>query len=518
MLFAQITEALGLQPGPRAGEAAREITQLALLDEDTFTFQEDTLYFGLSSQLSGRAQLPAQCILAEDCPPPARLFEVDYAFVEQGRLFSSFNRAFTILQETADRERLYHDLVSRGKEAKSLDAFINAAAAKLGNAVILLDLSFQILAYSTIYQINDTLWAENIRRGYCSYEFISAIMDLDSIKNAPHTQEAVEVTCITSPYKKLSSRIYANGVRIGTVLMLEKDTPVCPAHMEYMQIISRAAGEVLACVAPHHLSQTNQYQRLLYDLLIGATPADVNRRILDMRLPARMCALAIKPTRYLSQRHLHEHVAAALQSQFQGFQVTAYQDGLAVLAPLGTATKLPEETIKRLEQLCAAEHIRAGVSNVFESIVDFAKYYEQAAKALVIDTRLRQDSAVCQYVYSSFHDLLDLTQADDNGPGRFCHPALGILSRYDHKNGTEFYHTLKTHLFCSCNNKETSARLFIHRNTLTYRLDKIVELTGIDLADSYVRFLLFMSFEIDRHSWQDFLSTADSAASQASGE
>jgi DNA-binding PucR family transcriptional regulator len=95
-----------------------------------------------------------------------------------------------------------------------------------------------------------------------------------------------------------------------------------------------------------------------------------------------------------------------------------------------------------------------------------------------------------------FHDLLDLISGNE-ALERFRHPALSVLSQYDLKKGTELYRTLQAHLRCSGNLKMTAAELFIHRNSLTYRMERIVELTGIDLSDSYTRFLLLASYEID---------------------
>lgn len=61
------------------------------------------------------------------------------------------------------------------------------------------------------------------------------------------------------------------------------------------------------------------------------------------------------------------------------------------------------------------------------------------------------------------------------------HPAVAILRKYDSDNQTRLVQTLKTVLYCDQNYVLASKELFVHRNTVQYRMEKIIELTGIDL-------------------------------------
>ena len=96
----------------------------------------------------------------------------------------------------------------------------------------------------------------------------------------------------------------------------------------------------------------------------------------------------------------------------------------------------------------------------------------------------------------SFFDLLNFAQ-DTVTLKAFRHPALSLLSQYDQENNTELYHTLDVFLSCGCNIKLATEKLFIHRNSLSYRIKRISELSQIDLDDCNTRFLLEMSYRID---------------------
>ena len=127
---------------------------------------------------------------------------------------------------------------------------------------------------------------------------------------------------------------------------------------------------------------------------------------------------------------------------------------------------------------------------------------EYMAQALELAKRLHSPGSVCRYMDYSFYDLLDRAGKPD-ALGLFCHPALSLLSRYDHKNGTDLYHTLEQFLACNCSIKDTAQTMFIHRNSLTYRLERIRTLTQLDLEDSQTRFLLEMSYRIDHFAGRD---------------
>lgn len=60
---------------------------------------------------------------------------------------------------------------------------------------------------------------------------------------------------------------------------------------------------------------------------------------------------------------------------------------------------------------------------------------------------------------------------------------LKVIIDYDAENDAQLVNTLKVYLECDCQSAEAAQRLFVHRNTLRYRLRLIEKLTGTDLDD-----------------------------------
>jgi sugar diacid utilization regulator len=77
------------------------------------------------------------------------------------------------------------------------------------------------------------------------------------------------------------------------------------------------------------------------------------------------------------------------------------------------------------------------------------------------------------------------------------HPALGMLESYDVENGTDLLETLRTYVETGCSQSETAQKLYVHLNTLKYRLKRIGDLTGIDYKDRESMFYIELSLRLD---------------------
>ena len=77
------------------------------------------------------------------------------------------------------------------------------------------------------------------------------------------------------------------------------------------------------------------------------------------------------------------------------------------------------------------------------------------------------------------------------------HPGLDRLVEYDKANGSEFKHTLQVYLENNCNAQKCGRLLYLHRNSLVYRIRRIQEIGGFDLSNpeecAFLRLSLLLS-------------------------
>src|SRR5215212_6580225 len=64
------------------------------------------------------------------------------------------------------------------------------------------------------------------------------------------------------------------------------------------------------------------------------------------------------------------------------------------------------------------------------------------------------------------------------------------LQEHDRARGSDLVRTLKTYFAAGTNASEAADRLFLHRNSMLYRLERIQKLTSLDLKDDRVALAL----------------------------
>ena len=140
-----------------------------------------------------------------------------------------------------------------------------------------------------------------------------------------------------------------------------------------------------------------------------------------------------------------------------------------------------------------------GVSFPFENLEMINYAYFQACFAM---SKLKSDencnSNWAYYDEYAFAGLI--TYVRENLEYKlFIVPSLIELYEMDKSTGTEYYKTLFWLLVNNCHTANTAKQLFIHRNTLKYRIDKIIQIMNINIYDneisSYLRFCYALMME-----------------------
>ena len=151
------------------------------------------------------------------------------------------------------------------------------------------------------------------------------------------------------------------------------------------------------------------------------------------------------------------------------------------------------ELEKTLIKLLKLTNTRAGKSPVFTDIFSLGENYRAALIAALHSSSSREyinefSDAVLPYISYVLkkHSRVDILDR-----------ALAQLRQYDASRGTELYITLKCFLENESNYTDTAKALGIHRSTLLYRLERICDLTDINLSDPGKRLHLEISFLLE---------------------
>ena len=143
------------------------------------------------------------------------------------------------------------------------------------------------------------------------------------------------------------------------------------------------------------------------------------------------------------------------------------------------ALKAEAEEILRQAQAEYGAKLLIGVSSIVEKLKDLAKAYKEARIALEVGKVFDIERPVMSY------ENLGIGRLIYQLPTTLCEIFLqevfkkGSLESLDR----ETLMTVQSFFENNLNVSETSRKLFVHRNTLVYRLEKIRKLTGLDLRE-----------------------------------
>lgn len=239
------------------------------------------------------------------------------------------------------------------------------------------------------------------------------------------------------------------------------------------------------------------YEYFLRDLLDGkiATGKQFNNRLnyVNSEFSGTLYCMVVETARS-SQTLNTMHIRNVFETQFPGTRTLMYNGAIILLFSTKEASFQPKD-FSLLNKICEEQGIYAGMGNSFRNITSLADYYKQGLRS--IELGICQKNSPGLFLYRDYY-LAHISNifAQKESADTFCHPQLKLLLEYDAGHNTNLAHILYTYLICERNMNSAAQVLYIHRNTLVYRLKKINSLITIDYEDYLERQHIILSYEL----------------------
>ena len=140
-----------------------------------------------------------------------------------------------------------------------------------------------------------------------------------------------------------------------------------------------------------------------------------------------------------------------------------------------------EESIKKLEKFLNEMNFQAGISNVFEDLVNARYYFRQASCAINMGRLL--DSERLTYKFSEYVLSYMVQQSAGEFPVEFVCPEGLIKLKKGDFSTVDYWQTLCVYVRNGMNAVQTAKDLFLHRSTVLHRLSRISQILQMDLND-----------------------------------
>lgn len=466
-------------------------------------FQSHTLYVGYTSQVQNALGFlhGNTFFLIEDMdefPIPDQQKNTIVLFPQEVDIHRLTEAAVeTINEQPALLEDSYVLFTSFLNDGKLAD-LVETASRLINNPLLVIDSSFKVLAHSNMIQASDEQWNKNIERGYCSYEYIAGFNSIEGIRNAPDSDTPFCINCHTSPLRRCLSKLYYENNQLGYLIAIEV-TPFDSLNMTLYKNISRLVAKLV--YNENAISRTfhnEAYDSVIVDLLNGTLNS---RNVFFDRLSksgfnvhSSYRFLVVDIEQYNNYDYGSEHLRQTLRDFFKASWSLCYNNDVLALVDLEQNPDGVVQIIQANESFFRTNHLTVGISDVFSDLFEMGSYYSQAKSSLHISNKLDSDLIAIYDDYKLYDLVFTSSRKDKLKP--YLNSVLKEMEQYDSDNNTEYYKTVDVYLQCNQEVKVTAKKLFVHQNTISYRITRAKELFHLDFDDYHRMFLLQYSFAL----------------------
>lgn len=154
-----------------------------------------------------------------------------------------------------------------------------------------------------------------------------------------------------------------------------------------------------------------------------------------------------------------------------------------------------EKILNNLERNFRSIKFKVGVSNVNNDFLNIGKSSLLAVDMIKISNRFTDGKKIFYYTdligYHLIDEAVDLEQRQE-----FFEGTLGILNHYDVTHNADLMSTLEAYFKANGNVSEAAKKMFIHRNTFIYRIEKIKDILKSDFSDAEQNFNFQLALKI----------------------
>jgi len=218
-------------------------------------------------------------------------------------------------------------------------------------------------------------------------------------------------------------------------------------------------------------------------MLNNILPGDITIRAKELHVANNInrVALLIR-TEGVKDAHPYEVILSLFPNRSKDYIVVLDEESIVLVKELKSeqANKEIERIAKTIIGTLNTELMvkaMVGIGTVVKNIRDIGRSYKEAQTALLVGGIFENEKSIVYY------NNLGIGRLIYQLPTTLCKLFLNEVFRDNSLEllDTETIHTIQKFFENNLNVSETSRQLYVHRNTLVYRLDKIQKMTGLDL-------------------------------------
>ena len=367
------------------------------------------------------------------------------------------------------------------------------------NPITIFDTGYKLIA-ANFEQIEHFPGAKAIveNKGFTDNEFALA-NQLDNIhKKMMHSNRPLLIRQPEIGCDQLLCPINSNK-DYGHIVVTALNHPFRDQDAEYLMILQKAVDQQMKKDEFIRNNRGYQFEYFLRDLLDGkailSASGNNSYAYINADLPSPLYCMVVETARS-SSTFSTLHIQNDIESLFPKTKTLLYNGEIIAVINKDVSSPLITEDVDRLQEICYEHGLFAGLSNAFQDISQLREYYKQALRAIELGVSLYNSPQL--FVYSTYylHHVSHIFSQKESVQ-TFCHPTLLQLLHYDKQHDSNLAETLYMFLVYERNLAAAARAMYIHRNTLVYRMKKIDQLVTVQYSDPAERQYIILSYEMN---------------------
>lgn len=283
----------------------------------------------------------------------------------------------------------------------------------------------------------------------------------------------------------LCKTLASGGHMYGNLILCALRRDISPEDAALLEILGNYCMLLIRELQLQNSGKTNReplgylLQMLLEET--GVSRSDIEKYIdqSELRLKQYRYILSVIPADDMPAVSAPVHrLVDILSGVIPGCYGTYFQNMLTLVIESDREIRDFSREWEKLERVCSEYRMRAGISNACRDVMNIREYFFQSQRAAKIGRLIAPEQVFFPYYQCVPYHILDLASTYED-PVHFCDPRVLDLYKKDQENNTELLRTLQVYLDCGRNKAQTARELYIHINTVKYRLNQINELVSL---------------------------------------
>lgn len=399
--------------------------------------------------------------------------------------------------ETAFDERL--TLLCKLSEANTLQEVTDIGYELFGNPLFITDMSHTILAYTKVAYIDDKTWQQDVVKGTLERKSIQQNKEVQSVHfESTKNRLPILVRDDEKPFPRLVKTLVQNDRPIGAVVLPGILQPLTPVDIQLLELLSAFVYRLTLrdryLFSPNENAIENYIIKLLDGAAFSTEEVKTRMEIFNLHLQPYLYILVMRP----EDREDETVSAAAMLSHLSSLPYCrAFKYDNEIVMILSRKDMVADWFIDESE-LCvilAEWSVYVGASNAFQDLSKIRDHYLEAVVALRFGRSLDKRHYLYPYSFFSVYHMLEKLPASINLRS-FCHEKILKLENSDDSQDRELLITLQVYLENAHSLAKTAEILFIHKNTVRYRISKCKEIMASDLKSGSEIFSFLLSLRV----------------------